>query len=778
MSYRALLIGAADYEAPGITALPFVPGDLERLGEALVARGFHEAKVAQSPWFTTNVINGEVSRFLASAASGDRLLVVLSGHGVHHDGQDYLVPEDIRPELHTFAEGCVALDWRRELEDSTAAQVVFLIDACREGIRHDTKATAAWSRRKVADALRRKVAYVYACSQAEVARFVRDTDEVRDGHDVGIEPGASFSLFSRALADRIGSLTDLADLRREVQQRVDELHAAYGKSGSPQRLRVLTEEPEAGFCVFPPVERAAPELPSGPERVWAEAVTTHLAWTYTKTDIPELRAACGALAASYARDCRTDDAMRQDPWYDDELAERTTDRLGFLLQRLAPGTVLSPTEAALLAVLPFAAQAHRVRQAAARDDVPQAELGAFLDLFPRLGRRLRGLTDTQAGAVRDIHWWGYHRWLARQPDAYTAVEDRAPVGTGWIREELGTSRLLRHLKEQRIAPASAPGTVRSTELAEEREVAPSTVYEHTVRERLVSGLFKAAHALAVDPADLPEVLVEHLGISDSVSLPELLTTVRQSSWAASGPGRSLTALCGHPAVELALKRHAESVDVLLRSLHDGAARTGSSLAPLAGLPAYADARRVRPSGSAPANLSTGIRFRLADDRVQELLMGEQLYGDRGLAVRELYQNALDACRYREARTEYLRRTGTATAPWEGEIVFGEGTDDAGRPYLECADNGIGMGVTELQRAFSQGGARFVDLPEFAEEGAQWASLDPPVDFMPVSRFGIGVLSYFMIADELVLWTCRLGRDGRPGRLLKVTIAGPGTLFRV
>ncbi|QFZ16527.1 wHTH domain-containing protein [Saccharothrix syringae] len=50
--------------------------------------------------------------------------------------------------------------------------------------------------------------------------------------------------------------------------------------------------------------------------------------------------------------------------------------------------------------------------------------------------------------------------------------------------------------------------------------------------------------------------------------------------------------------------------------------------------------------------SHGFRFRLADDRIQELLMGKQLYGDPGLAVRELYQNALDACRYRKARTEF------------------------------------------------------------------------------------------------------------------------------
>ena len=54
----------------------------------------------------------------------------------------------------------------------------------------------------------------------------------------------------------------------------------------------------------------------------------------------------------------------------------------------------------------------------------------------------------------------------------------------------------------------------------------------------------------------------------------------------------------------------------------------------------------RPDGR-PRYDSVGFRFRLDDDRVQELLMGEQLYGDPALAIRELYQNALDACRYRQ-----------------------------------------------------------------------------------------------------------------------------------
>ncbi|MFJ6558144.1 caspase family protein [Streptomyces luteogriseus] len=789
--YRAMLIGVARYAAPGISALPFVPGELERMAVALTARGFQVSQLADPTWqLTPNIINGEITSFLTKAEPGDRLLIMLSGHGVHSEGKDYLVPEDIHPELSTFVSGCVEIDWRAELEHCRAAQIVFLIDACREGIERDTKGTSAWTNRKVAGTLRRKVAYIYACSKAEYARYVRETDTVRDGHEVGTRPRESFSLFSRAVTDLLGgTVSTLREFRPAVQERVDALHSAYGKPGTAQQVRVLTEDDLDDFVLFPPGERdAATDGEDGMARAWAETVTGHVAWQRTNpvlgTTVDVLREYCGRLAGNYARACaEAERGLPEDPWYDRELARRTAERLGFLLVHLPEQSRLSPTEAALLTVLPFAAQAHWSRHAA-HQGLPGAELSNFLPAFPRLHRRLRALEQQSLDqAAWDIRWWVLHRWLVQHPDAFTtrflsrdaATTDTAP---GWVREELSAERLVRYLREQRIASAAVPGTTRSTALANERSVAPSTAHEHDVRERLVSSLFKAAHALAVDPADLPEVLAEHLGISDSVSLKALHTTVNQSHWLPSGAGRSLNALCEHPAVELALRRHADMVDALLRDINKESTKKGSSLAPLSSLPAYADAQQVHLSTKTPAELSSGIRFRLADDRVQELLMGEQFYGNRALAVRELYQNALDALRYRSARTEYLRRTGVDARDWHGEITFRDGTDERGRSYLECVDNGIGMGVTELSRSFSRGGSRFVDLPEYLEEAALWASLDPPVEFVPVSRFGLGVLSYFMLCDELTVLTCRLDRQGRPGHRLKVTIAGPGNLFRV
>src|SRR6185437_2176676 len=241
----------------------------------------------------------------------------------------------------------------------------------------------------------------------------------------------------------------------------------------------------------------------------------------------------------------------------------------------------------------------------------------------------------------------------------------------------------------------------------------------------------------------------------------------------------LGAACAHPSIEVALRAHVDTLNQLLAEAHRAGAAE-ESLRPLLDLPTRVATDDVGPAvlDGAPAYRSAGVRFRLAEDRVQELLMGEQLYGDPGLAIRELYQNALDACRYREARTEYLRRAEDVPSDWQGRIEFTQGVDAAGRTYLDCTDNGIGMGVRELSEVFAQAGVRLADLPEFLEEQAEWARLDPPVQLFPNSRFGIGVLSYFMLADEITVETCRMRRDGRPGDRLRVSIAGPGSLFRI
>ncbi|MFD8813272.1 caspase family protein [Streptomyces sp. NPDC059627] len=822
--HKALLIGASDYsDIPGYGDLPFVRDDIQRLREVLTGRGFQADILENRRGITQNTVRGAVHRFLADARSGDTLLIMLSGHGIHIEGKDYLVPEDA-PEAEPFTDGCIEIGWHKEVEKSLCERVVFLIDACREGRVPDTKSvpgTRPWRAPEIIGTLRRKVAYVHACAKPQSALFVRDTDTVRPGFDVDVQQGESFSLFSRAVAEVVSTdphALSLRELSGQVQERVGLYHRAYGKAGQPQQVKVTCESGADGgdFPLLPGAERRT-EV-----HAWVRDID-EFPWHRTlegptRETVKEVcRTLAGHLAETYRR--TTQDAARaagDDPWHDPVLAERTHERMAFLIGQLAKDVTLSPTEAALAFLFPLVAQTFWAQEAAQRigvlttDASPHRNAPAALDAtanggpdqhsfhkfaqgFPRLKRRLGALEHHKdsGDSVRRITWWLFHRWLIKQPELYTAERLKSLLGEAtsgrdlpsWVADALSGERLAGLLREHRTAPftmrrataAPRPDGLQAYD-NDHDVIAASTGDEHEVRTALVAALVKAACAMAVDPVDLSEIVVEHIGVHDSVDPDGLRATVQRSDWRVSGLGRSLNAVCTHPAVQVALREHAARVDVLLRDINRGDL---PALAPLRTLPPYADGSRVRLDGNTPDQLSDGIRFQLAEDRVQELLMGEELYGNSELAVRELYQNALDALRYRDCRTQYLRRTGQPVADWEGRIDFVQGVRSDGRAYLECRDNGIGMGITELSTVFSQGGARFVDLPEYVEEQAAWSQLpDPKPELYPNSRFGIGVLSYFMLADEIVVRTCRMGREGHPGRLLQVTIAGPGNFFRV
>ncbi|MGX1546835.1 caspase family protein [Streptomyces adustus] len=276
--HRALLIGASDYEMHGVSSLPFIPGDLARLGLILEERGFDEVQVLAGreggKQVSANYMNGRVAGFLRRARPDDTLVILLSGHGVHAKGRDYLVPEDIDEDTHPFESGCVAIDWREHLDETLAGQVVFLIDACREGIEQESMGVASvkqWSRQKVSAALRRKVAYVYACSPTQLALFVRPQDTPVSPVD-GIRPGESFSIFSRSVSDVIAAHSDAAALdldefKDAVQDRMTELHRVYRKRGQPQTLRIVTDIPPDGLSFLPPSRKpptiAAQSYPMG-----------------------------------------------------------------------------------------------------------------------------------------------------------------------------------------------------------------------------------------------------------------------------------------------------------------------------------------------------------------------------------------------------------------------------------------------------------------------------------------------------------------------------------
>ncbi|UFR01752.1 caspase family protein [Streptomyces sp. Go40/10] len=536
------------------------------------------------------------------------------------------------------------------------------------------------------------------------------------------------------------------------------------------------------------------------EHPWVAATRDHPLWNYVTDErgLLSLRETATALVARAAAASEDDgEALGGDPWHSPAFTDRVAEWTDSLLldSSLRPDELeLSAAEVFLLVTHPYLHAAFWRQNASRYASISPTVLAEaqstaparrsydlFLRNHPRLVRRALRSSDPRAAEA--IGWWLFHRWLVLEPRLYdpAAAEtllDRlaVPLGERSPRE--------RRLVEDVLDPRLVSRLLRAPQLtgpSERDDGMPRSVgvaeTAQRVRAHQLAELLRIAHLFAVDPVALPEVLVDHVGIGYAVDLPELHSTLDRLRWEANGRTRVLGALCHHLAVELGLRQHAGTLDTLLARI-DIRSGDGERPALLRNLPLHATAEQVTPAADASgrwAYESTELRFRLADDRIQELLMGEQLYGDPALAIRELYQNALDACRYRRARTEYLGVTRGQRMPYQGTITFSQGVDEKG-PYLECRDNGIGMGEAELRDVFSHAGMSFADMPEYIEEKARWE--EHGVSMHPNSQFGVGVLSYFMLADDITVTTCRLTPDGLPGEHLRVEIAGPGSLFRI
>lgn len=135
-----------------------------------------------------------------------------------------------------------------------------------------------------------------------------------------------------------------------------------------------------------------------------------------------------------------------------------------------------------------------------------------------------------------------------------------------------------------------------------------------------------------------------------------------------------------------------------------------------------------------------LEFKLDRSRILELLMGKGLYKNKYACLRELYQNALDACRC-------MQSINKVDEVLEGsKIEFGIKKDKSGS-YIYCLDNGIGMDKYILENFFLKIGDSYYNSPSFHREQARTG-----YNFTPISQFGIGILSCFMIGNKIEVIT--------------------------
>src|SRR5579884_3323758 len=136
---------------------------------------------------------------------------------------------------------------------------------------------------------------------------------------------------------------------------------------------------------------------------------------------------------------------------------------------------------------------------------------------------------------------------------------------------------------------------------------------------------------------------------------------------------------------------------------------------------------------------TQHRFGIHLDGIIEVL-ARNLYADPDVFVREMIQNAHDAI---------LKRRATQASRLRGRIDV---AIDAERNAITFSDNGSGLTRTELHEYLSTIGAsdKAALRAVLAGEGTS-----------PVGRFGIGLLSGFIVAESIEVTT--RSSDGEPLR---------------
>lgn len=287
-------------------------------------------------------------------------------------------------------------------------------------------------------------------------------------------------------------------------------------------------------------------------------------------------------------------------------------------------------------------------------------------------------------------------------------------------------------------------------------------------------VLRLADVLDFDPKRTPEVLFSHLMIMNPISLQEWNKHRTIESWAISNEHIAFSAKCSHPAIEYSIRKFCDIIDeelksctLVLTSMTDTSRNIDHYRMRLC---PQVDRKKIGPRKdirtNEPIYIYRETSFHLNKTQVVDLLMGTKLYANPEVAIRELIQNSIDACLV--ARSMY-QTWGQAYDP---QIIVRYFTQDK-EEYLQVYDNGMGMNQYILDNYYTNIGNSFYKSPDFYRLKAT-----AKLDFTPISRFGIGILSYFMVSDSIRIETRRINDRYDLDDPLDIEIEGQDSIFHV
>lgn len=132
--------------------------------------------------------------------------------------------------------------------------------------------------------------------------------------------------------------------------------------------------------------------------------------------------------------------------------------------------------------------------------------------------------------------------------------------------------------------------------------------------------------------------------------------------------------------------------------------------------------------------------------ITKLLMGEKIYGDRKLALREIIQNSIDACKIRLELENKKRQYGDDSFHAMIKVII-----DKANNTISIKDNGLGMSMEIVNNYFLNIGKSYYTSEKFLLE---------EYTYKPIGNFGIGFLACFMLSDEIQIKTRHMDSENK------------------
>jgi len=291
---------------------------------------------------------------------------------------------------------------------------------------------------------------------------------------------------------------------------------------------------------------------------------------------------------------------------------------------------------------------------------------------------------------------------------------------------------------------------------------------------LIAVILRIADILDFDSKRTPRVLFSHLAVRHPVSLKEWGKHRAIEAWEINERNIQFHAKCTHPAIESSIHKFCDLINRelsvcnnIVNELNEFNNHNDRSLTIT--LPFQVDRTKIetkRDISGKPIYNYKETRFELSKNQVIDLLMGTKLYGDPDVALRELIQNSIDACLLRKAMEDGW---GNNYDPLIEVKYYTEESES----ILEVSDNGIGMDQYIIDNYYSLIGSSFYKSSDFYALRSE-----NELKFTPISRFGIGILSSFMVADTILVDTRKVYGPHKSSDPISLVIEGQDSIFWV